>query len=147
MTLGDGEKKQPGAAPIGIGLLLAAVGALSLALMAWTGWQREQARPPGAPDSGTAVSVLLVNGQVYYGEIAAWGAGYLRLSNVYYVQSLATPGATAPSNQLVNRSKTDWHGPQWMAIPADKIVFVEGIGPKSRLAELIAQEKKLGPAP
>lgn len=145
MIGGDAEGRHPAAASW-IGLLLAAVAALSLALLAWALWQREHARPAWAVETGAAVSVLLVNGQVYYGEVAEISSGYLRLYNVYYVQAIAAPGASAPSNQLVNRGKADWHGPQWMAISTDKIVLVEGIGPKSRLAELIAQEKKLGPA-
>lgn len=130
-----------------VGLLLAAVAALSLAVLASATWQRESARPAWAADSGAAVSVLLVNGQIYYGEVAELAAGYLRLQNVYYVQALAPAGGGAPNNQLLNRAKADWHGPQWMAIPVEKILLVEGIGPKSRLAELIAQDKKLGPAP
>jgi hypothetical protein len=88
--------------------------------------------------------VLLTNGQIYYGELAEQSAGHVRLVNVYYVQTVAAPNASQPSNQLVNRAKADWHGPQWMAIPTDRIVVIEGIGEKSRLAELIAQEKKLG---
>ena len=123
-----------------VGLLVAAQGVL-----AWASWQRERANPVaagGAP--GALVSVLLVNGQVYYGELVEASAAYVRLANVYYVQSVAAQAASQPSNQLVNRSKADWHGPQWMSIPIDKVLFIEGIGAKSRLADLIAEEKKLG---
>ncbi len=124
-------------------LALAAVLAASQAVLAWASLHREPDRPAwGAP--GAQVSVLLVNGQVYYGELAEQSAGTLRLANVYYVQTVNAANANPPTNQLVNRAKADWHGPQWMAIPTEKIVFVEGIGEKSRLAELIAQEKKLG---
>lgn len=91
------------------------------------------------------MAALLTNGQIHYGVFADLSAGELRLVNVYYVRTL-TPSKGTPSNQLVNRSKADWHGPQWMSIPTDRIVFIEGIGETSRLAELIAQEKKLGPA-
>jgi hypothetical protein len=31
-----------------------------------------------------------------------------------------------------------------MSIPSERVMFVEGVGPKSRLVELIAQEKGLG---
>ncbi len=128
-------------------LLLLTLLAIAQSALAWVAWQREHARPAWAGEApGTAVSVLLVNGQVYYGELAAQSAGTLRLVNVYYVQTVNAQNANQPSNQLVNRSKADWHGPQWMDIPTEKILLVEGIGPKSRLAELMAQEKKLGVA-
>jgi hypothetical protein len=126
-------------------LVLGAVLAGSQALQAWTSLQHEQARPAWSA-AGTQVSVLLTNGQIYYGELAEQSAGFVRLSNVYYVQTFTTPDSGQPNNQLVNRSKTDWHGPQWMAIPVERIVFVERIGESSRLAELMAQEKKLGAA-
>jgi hypothetical protein len=132
------------AAAVAAALALGAVFAAAQAVQAWSALQREQARPAwGAP--GTRVSVLLSNGQVYYGELAEQSAGYLRLVDVYYVQTVASADGQA-GNQLVNRGKADWHGPQWMSIPTDRIVLVEGIGETSRLAELIAQEKKLGAA-
>lgn len=128
-----------------IALALAALLAVAQALQAGASLQRGQPVAGGVA-SGTPVAVLLTNGQIYYGELAEQSASQLRLVNVYYVQPIAPPGSAQPSNQLVNRAKADWHGPQWMAIPAERIVFVEGIGPDSRLAQLIAQEKKLAPA-
>jgi hypothetical protein len=129
-----------------LALLLLATLALSQAIQAWAAWQRDGARHAWAGEApGTPISVLLVNGQIYYGELVDQSASHLRLTNVYYVQTVSSQSAAQPNNQLVNRSKTDWHGPLWMTIPADKILLVEGIGPNSRLAELIAQEKKLGP--
>ena len=128
-------------------LLLLALLAVAQAALAWAAWQREHARPAWAGEvPGTPVSVLLVNGQIYYGELGDQSAGTLRLVNVYYVQTVNAQNANQPSNQLINRSKADWHGPQWMDIPTEKILLVEGIGPKSRLAELIAEEKRLGAA-
>ena len=132
------------AAAVAAAFALAAVFAVALGVLAWTSLQREEARPVwGAP--GTGVSVLLSNGQVHYGELAEQSAGYVRLVDVYYVQTVAGPEGQS-GNQLVNRGKADWHGPQWMSISTDRIVFVEGVGESSRLAELIAQEKKLGAA-
>lgn len=128
-----------------IALLLAALLVLAQGVQAWAAWQRERPNPAWAGEAlGTLVSVMLVNGQVYYGELAEQSAGHLRLVNVYYVQAVNAQSVNQSSNQLVNRSKADWHGPQWMSIPVEKIMFVEAIGPKSRLAELIAEEKKRG---
>jgi hypothetical protein len=132
-------------AAVATALAIAALIAAAQVVQAWASLQREQVRPAWGA-AGTPVAVLLTNGQVYYGELAEQSASHLRLVNVYYVQTVAAPDAAQPSNQLVNRAKADWHGPQWMSIPAERIVFVEGIGQDSRLAQLIAQEKKLAPA-
>ncbi len=121
--------------------------AVAPAVQAWGAWPRNEVRPAlaaGAP--GRLVSVLLVNAQVYYGERVELSPAFLRLVNVYCVQAVATQAANQPGNQFVNRSRADWHGPQWMSIPTERIVFIKGVGPKSRLAELMAQEKKLGVA-
>jgi hypothetical protein len=123
-------------------LALAAVLAVAQAVQAWAILHREQASPAWSA-AGAQVSVLLSNGQIYYGELAEQSAGYVRLLNVYYVQTVAAADGQSGS-QLVNRAKADWHGPQWMSIPTERIVFIEGIGESSRLAMLIAQEKKLG---
>ena len=144
---GTGRARGRGLRPaLLVALLLLSLLAVAQTALAWVAWQRDHARPAWAGEApGTAVSVLLVNGQVYYAELAEQSAGTLRLLNVYYVQTVSPQNANPPSNQLVNRAKADWHGPQWMDIPIEKVLLVEGIGPKSRLAELIAQEKKLGP--
>lgn len=133
------------AAAVVLALALGTVLAVAQAVQAWASLHREQARPAWSA-AGTQVSVLLTNGQVYYGELVEQSSGYVRLTNVYYVQTVTAADTGQPSNQLVNRSKADWHGPQWMSIPTERIVFIEGIGETSRLADLIAQEKKLGTA-
>lgn len=124
------------AAALAIGAVLAAAQAAQ-AVQAWASLGRGAAQAA----VGTQVAVLLTNGQIYYGEVAAQDAAGLRLVDVYYVQTVSGQDGAPPANQLVNRARTDWHGPKWMAIPAERIVFVEGIGEKSRLSELIAQDR------
>jgi hypothetical protein len=83
---------------------------------------------------------MLVNGQIYYGELVDAGPRFVRLQNVYYVQvTTAAPGA-APTNRLVNRRRADWHAPTLTAIPVDKVLMIEAVGNASRLAELIKQD-------
>jgi hypothetical protein len=88
---------------------------------------------------GSLCSVLLVNGQMYYGTLITAEGGFIKLSDVYYVRGIAQTGPPA-SNQLVSRRKVDWHGPEWMAIPLDKILFIEKVGAQSQLATLIATD-------
>jgi len=91
-------------------------------------------------------AVTLVSGAVYYGTLAEIRDGYVRLADVYYVRSAAAPAGAPVQSSLINRSRNDWHGPDWMAIPTDKILLLENVGEKSRLASLIAQDRS-NPAP
>jgi len=134
------------------GMLAAAVTCLALLalaelLQAWhalrgdsgAGSLRAQVRP------GSICSVLLVNGQMYYGTLVSGPVGFVELSDVYYVRSVTPPDGTA-QNQVVSRRKVDWHGPEWMAIPLDKVQFIEQVGADSQLAKLIAQDRGGQPA-
>jgi hypothetical protein len=89
---------------------------------------------------GKLCSVLLVNGQIYYGVVAEAGRDFIRLSDVYYVRSGAAGADGAAQNQLVSRRKTDFHAPEWMEIPVEKIVFIEKVGDDSTVARLMAQD-------
>jgi len=116
-------------------------------VQAWSTWQRESgATAFGAVAPGQLCSVLLTNGQIYYGNFVDAGSQHVRLQNVYYVQTSVDPATNQTANRLVNRHKADWHAPDWMLVPADKIVLLEAVGTGSRLAELIEQDRKAGGA-
>jgi hypothetical protein len=129
-----------------IAVLLAGV-LLVQGVQAWGTWRRESgATAFGTLAPGQLCSVLLTNGQIYYGNFAEADAGHVRLQNVYYVQTSVDPATNQAANRLVNRHKADWHAPEWMLIPADKVVLLEAVGTGSRLAELIEQDRKAGAA-
>jgi hypothetical protein len=65
----------------------------------------------------------------------------VRLRDVYYVQSVVEAQGSAPNNRLVNRHKTDWHAPETMIVPVDKMLMLEKVGAASRLAQLIEQDR------
>lgn len=110
---------------------------------AWALWGRDEPGGPlGGVQRGALCSVMLGNGQVYYGDFVQADARHLRIENVYYVQTTPDPATGQPANRLVSRRKADWHAPQWMSIPLDKVVMVEAVGEGSRLAELVAQDRK-----
>lgn len=89
---------------------------------------------------GSLCGVLLVNGQMYYGTLINAEGGFIKLSDVYYVRGNAQGTGPQASNQLVSRRKVDWHGPEWMTIPLDKILFIEKVGASSQVATLIATD-------
>ena len=88
---------------------------------------------------GALHSVLLTNGQVYYGTLDRIDAHDVVLDHVFYVEVTTDATTNARTNKLVDRSVNDWHAPLSMTIPIDKIVFIEVVGPNSTVAKLIAQ--------
>lgn len=98
---------------------------------------------PQEASTGSAMyyAVLLSNGSVYFGELEGLGSPYPVLRNVYYVQSNVNQETKAVSNILVRRGR-DWHRPDRMIINEKAIVFIEPVGPDSKVAQLIAESKK-----
>lgn len=137
-----------GAAPRGgpglAALLLAAVAVAALVVQAVVAWQ-QQARPAfdgGQP--GQRYAVQLQNGQMFFGVLRQVGPAHVQLEDVYYVQPFTRPDGVQ-GNRLVSRKKNDWHGPETLTIPADKVVTMEQVGAASQLATLIAQDKAQSP--
>jgi hypothetical protein len=125
---------------VNIGLVLAALLVLSQAVQAWAIWHQAGKAAIDSIEAGQLCSVTLTNNQVYYGRFVAASGKYLRVREIYYVQSAVDPVTNQVSNRLVARHKADWHAPQWMVIPLDNVMFVESIGTGSRLAQLIAED-------
>ncbi|MRW94607.1 hypothetical protein GJ699_32030 [Duganella sp. FT80W] len=123
-----------------LALVLGLVTAAALAALAVGDWRRstDQVIVPGP--LGGLYSVQLVNGQVYYGVLLEARPAYLRLGEVYYIQSYQQPNGQ-PGNRVVSRRKNDWHGPDTQTIPADKILTLDAVGPQSQLARLIQQDQ------
>ena len=85
-------------------------------------------------------AVLLTNGSVYFGKLEGYGAGQPVLSEVYYVVTKTDPNTKAVSNVLVKRGK-ELHEPDRMYLNPNQILFVEPVGQKSRVMELIQQSQ------
>lgn len=115
-------------------------------VLAWGAVNRETGPPlPSTVANGALCSVMLVNGQIYYGELAGANGRYISLRNVYYVQTLPSEPGGPPGNRLVSRRKADWHAPTLSSIPADKVLMIEAVGPDSKLAELVKQDGGMSP--
>ena len=83
-------------------------------------------------------AILLTNGSVYFGKLEGYGTPNPILTDAFYVVSHADPETKQVSNVLVKRGK-ELHGPDRMYINPNQIVFVETVGPTSKVAQLIAQ--------
>jgi hypothetical protein len=117
------------------------LGGVLTALQAWQAWRANDA-DLGTGPIGSLHSVMLTNGQVYYGTLLDVARNRIVLGNVYYVEVATDPKTAERSNRLVSRRASDWHAPTRMSIPIDKIVIIELVGPDSRVAKGIEQDHK-----
>lgn len=85
-------------------------------------------------------AVLLPNGSVYFGRLEGYGGPHPVLTEVYYIVSQTNPETKQVSNILVKRGK-ELHSPDRMYLTPNQILFVETVGPESKVAELIQQSK------
>jgi len=86
-------------------------------------------------------AVLLTNGSVYFGHLQDYGTSHPLLTDVYYVVSQGNPETKQVTNSLIKRGK-ELHEPDRMYLNPNQIVFVESVGPNSKVAQLIAEQQK-----
>jgi len=96
----------------------------------------------GTGPIGALHSVMLTNGQVYYGTLTEVARNHLVFSDVYYVESVVDSKTGERNNRLVSRSANDWHGPVSMSVPIDKVVMIEVVGADSRVAKGSDMDKR-----
>jgi hypothetical protein len=89
----------------------------------------------------TYQAVLLDNGSAYFGKLQGAGTPYPVLTDVYYVQSQVNQETKEVKSILIRRGN-EWHAPDRMFLNARHIVLIEPVGANSKVAELIAQDKK-----
>jgi hypothetical protein len=85
-------------------------------------------------------AILLPNGSVYFGKLEGYGGPHPVLTEVYYIVSQTSPETKQVSNVLVKRGK-ELHHPDRMYLTPNQILFVETVGPDSKVADLIQQSK------
>jgi hypothetical protein len=83
-------------------------------------------------------AILLTNGSVYFGHLQGYGGHNPVLTDVYYVVSQTNPETKQTSNVLVKRGK-ELHEPDRMYLNPSQLLFVEPVGPNSKVAQLISQ--------
>ena len=103
--------------------------------------QQQNSPASAAIDSSKYYAILLTTGSVYFGHVEGLGSPFPVLHDVYYVQSTQNPETKAVSNVLIKRGK-EWHAPDRMIISEKSIVFLEPVGPDSKVAQLIAESKR-----
>jgi hypothetical protein len=95
---------------------------------------------PGAPVAFTTPyqAVVLVNGAAYFGKLEGYGTPRPVLTEVYYIVTQNNPETKQSNSVRVKRGK-ELHEPDRMYLNSSQILFVEPVGPNSKVAQLIAQ--------
>lgn len=87
-------------------------------------------------------AVLLDNGQAYFGKLDQTGPDFVRLKDVYYIQSrVIDQKAGQVQSVLLKRGVQEWHAPDSMDINTKHIVIIEPVGNDSKVAQLIKESK------
>lgn len=106
-----------------------------------------------AVDGSKYQAVFFTNGQVYFGKLQAGGGDYLKLTDIYYLQSQASDTESSnPQNvssdqqsnnvQLIKLGN-EIHGPEdEMIINKDQVLFYENLKSDGKVAQTIAQAKE-----
>ena len=123
-------------------LVLASVGYFAIASMQNAGT---------AIDSSKYQAVFFTNGQVYFGKLKSFNSEYLKLTEVYYLQTQAGAGAESENPQQTSTDKSnvqliklgnEIHGPEdAMVISKDQVLFYENLKNDGNVAQSIKKYK------
>jgi len=104
-----------------------------------------------AIDSSKYQSVFFTNGQVYFGKLKPFNDEYMKLTDVYYLQTQATGDDSENPQQTTNSSGDvkliklgdEIHGPEdEMVISKSQVLFYENLKTDGKVAQSIATFKK-----
>lgn len=143
----EDKKRKKFILPI-VGIIVAIV----LGVIGWSVWS-------GAQNSGTAIdgskyqAVFFTNGQVYFGKLTSFSGDYMKLTEVFYLQTQATEDADSENPQQASTDQNanttliklgdEIHGPEdAMMISKDQILFYENLKPAGKVSSTIDQYNK-----
>ena len=103
-----------------------------------------------AIDSNKYQAVFLSNGQVYFGKLQNSSGEYLKLTNVFYLQTKTDPATQNPQTTSTNGNNVELvklgseiHGPDdQMVINHSQVLFYENLKPDGRVSQSISNYAK-----
>ena len=103
-----------------------------------------------AIDSNKYQAVFLSNGQVYFGKLQNSGGEYLKLTDVFYLQTKTDPASQNPQTTSTNGNNVELvklgseiHGPDdQMVINHSQVLFYENLKPDGRVSQSITNYAK-----
>ena len=127
----------------------AAITAIVIVIAA--GWLLYQRSGAGAIDSSKYQAVFFTNGQVYFGKLHQLGGGYMKLTDVYYIQSQDSQNTDNPQegaeesqpDMKLIKLGNELHAPEdAMMISKEQILFFENLKPTGDVAKSIANYRQ-----
>jgi hypothetical protein len=102
-------------------------------------------RADSAIKSSEYQALFLTNGQVYFGKLTHTDSGYVKLTNIYYLQvqqtvQPTTTTTTTPNNQQVSLAKLggELHGPEdSMFVSRQQVLFWENLKSDGKVTQAI----------
>lgn len=130
---------------------IVAVIVILVAIGGWFAWSNANGGAV-AIDSSKYQAVFFSNGQVYFGKLHAAKGGYMKLTDIYYLQSQQSSTEKDSNNpqqassdqtnvQLVKLGN-EIHGPEdEMVISKDQVLFYENLKPDGKVAQSIQKDQ------
>jgi hypothetical protein len=84
--------------------------------------------------------VFLDNNNAYIGQMLETGKDFIKLTNVYYIQTQQNTETKEVKNTLIKRGN-ELHRPDLMLINMQHVIMIEPVTPDSQVAKLIAQSE------
>lgn len=133
-------------------LIISILLAIALAVGGWFAWTKF-GPTAGAPiDTTKYQAVFFTNGQVYFGKLHQYNGDYLKLTDIYYLQTQASSDgesqnpqetSTEQNNVQLIKLGEEIHGPEdEMIISKDQVLFYENLKTDGKVAQSIEQYKK-----
>lgn len=133
--------------------LIIAIAVVVLGAGGWFAWSHLRGVPGIESDKYQAV--FFTNGQVYFGKLHKVDSEYMKLTDVYYLQTQSSEvdstdsenpqdSTSSESNnvQLIKLG-SEIHGPEdAMIISKDQVLFFENLKPKGKVSQTIEKSKK-----
>jgi len=127
-----------------------AVVVIVLAVVAWSAIS--STKNGGLPiDSNKYQAVFFTNGQVYFGKLQQINAEYMKLTDIFYLQTQSTDATDAKNPQQTSSQGNptliklgdELHGPEdAMIISKDQVLFYENLKNDGKVAKSIEKYKK-----
>jgi len=117
--------------------------------IAWASTHNKNAG--AAIDTSKYQAVFFTNGQVYFGKLSTVNSEYLKLTDIYYLQTQATEGkesnpqatSNAQSDVQLIKLGEEIHGPEdEMVLSKQQLLFYENLKADGKVAQSIEAYKK-----
>ena len=126
-------------------LIAVVVGIVLIGLVAWFVYRSSTA---ATIDTSRYQAVFFTNGQVYFGKLRSVNSGYMKLTDIYYLQAQSNTKDSQNPQETNNQSSdvqliklgNEVHGPEdEMIISKDQILFFENLKSDGKVTDSIKQ--------